>query len=125
MTSSIAAVALALQLHREIARVGFGHRGEPELQAGAAGRAFHFRRLGENLLHAQQHLVGVGERRSGGHQVIENEAALVHRRQQIAAERVVAEVRRHDQHDAAAGQHQRIGQSEPQRPLVERASAGP
>ena len=48
----------------------------------------------QNLLDAQQHLVGVGERRSGGHQVIENESAFVHRRKQIAAERAVAEVRR-------------------------------
>ncbi len=45
----------------------------------------------QNLLDAQQHVVGVGQRRARGHQVIENESAFVHLRQQVAAERAVAE----------------------------------
>ena len=47
----------------------------------------------QNLLDAQQHVVGIVQGRSRGHQVIEDESAFVHFRQQIAAERLIAEER--------------------------------
>ena len=96
-----AAVAIALQPHGEVAGVRFGDGREAELQSGAARSALHFRRRCQNLLDAQQHLVGVGQRRSGGHQVIENESAFVHLRKQVAAQRAIA------QKYEAADQHQR------------------
>ena len=46
-----AAIALAFQLHREIAAIGFRHRGEPKLQAGAARRGLHFWRVTEDSFH--------------------------------------------------------------------------
>ena len=53
-----AAAALALQLDGNIAGVGFGDRGQAQLQAGAARSAFHFRRGAQDLLHVGDHAIG-------------------------------------------------------------------
>ena len=68
----------------------------PELQPGAARRAFNFGRAAQNLLDAGQHPIGFGERRACRHDVVEDEPALVHLRQQIGAEQPIAAVGRDD-----------------------------
>ena len=113
-----AAVAVALQPHGEVAVIGLGHGGETQLDSGAPRSALHFRRRRENLFDAQQHLVGVRQSRSGRHDVVENESAFIHCRQQVAAERPIAEVGADDQRDAGDSKHQRISQHEAQRALI-------
>ena len=88
-----AALAIFLEDHGDVAIVGLGHGGEAHLQAGAAAGVIDLRGLHEDLVNAREHLVGGGDGASGGHDVVEDEAAFVHLREQVGTERVVAEVR--------------------------------
>ena len=92
-----AAFAIGLQLDRDVAGIGFGHLGEAQLQAGAARRALHFGRLAQNLFHMGDHAIGLFERRAGGHDVVDDEAAFVHGGQQVGAGVGVAEIGAADQ----------------------------
>ena len=105
-----AAAALGLELHGEVAGVGFGHGGQAHLQAGAARGAFDFRHRVQDALDVLQHAVGLGQRAAGGHDVVEDEAAFVHLRQQVGAERLVADPGADDQQQAGAAEPQRLGQ---------------
>ena len=97
-----AALAVALQLDGDVAGVGFGHRRQAQLQAGAARGAFHFRRRAQDLLHVGDHAVGFFERGAGRHDVVEDEAAFVHGGQQVASRVLrIAEVGAADQRRAA------------------------
>ena len=87
MTSSMPRSRSRFSFTEKSPRLASVTAASPSCKPGAPRRAFHFRRRLQNLLDAQQHVVGIGQRRSRGHQVIENESAFVHRRQQIAAER--------------------------------------
>ena len=40
--------------------------------------------LAQNLFHVRDHAVGLCQRRAGGHDVVHDEAAFVHRGQQVA-----------------------------------------
>ena len=104
----------ALELDGEISAVGFGDPGKAELKAGAAGVAFHFRNRQDNFFHAEEDVVGIGQRRARGREVVEDEIAFVHGGEQIAAERVIAKKRRADEHQATDGEHERMGKSETQ-----------
>ena len=77
----------------------------------------------EDLFDAEQYLIGICQRGAGGHQVVEDEAAFVHFRQQIAAERVVAEIGNHDEAGGAESQHQRTRQGEAKRAAVDAGEA--
>ena len=55
------AIAFALQLHRDVAGVGFGHGGQPHLQAGAPRCGLHLRSAAQDLLHMRQHAVRLGQ----------------------------------------------------------------
>ena len=48
--------------------------------------------------------VGLAERTARGHDVVENEAALIHLRQQVRAEQLVASPGAHNQQQASAAQ---------------------
>ncbi len=48
-----AALSVALQLDRNVARIGLGNGRETELQTGAARSIFHLRRGAENSLHVR------------------------------------------------------------------------
>ena len=121
-----AAFAVALQFDGDIAGVGFGHLGESQLQAGAARGALHFGRLAQNLFHVGDHAIGLFERRAGGHDVVDDEAAFVHRGQQIAAGVGIAEVAAADQGEGEDGQNQRVLQGGAQGALVDaHEAAGP
>ena len=85
------ALAIFLKMHQKVAGVGFGDGGEAQLKACAPRSAFHFRGLRENFFHGKKHSVGVFQGRTGGHEVIQHEAAFVHFRKQFAAQRTVAE----------------------------------
>ena len=97
ITSSDAAIALALQLHRQCRRCS--PRSPP--RARAAGRCvatcfdFRRRRAGSARRRSARWFVS-GERRSRRHDVVEDEAAFVHLRQQIGSEEPVAAVRAGD-----------------------------
>ena len=81
-----AAAALVLQLDRNVARVRLGHGGQSQLQAGAPRRALHFGTAANDLLDMGDHSIGFLQRTARRHHVIENEAALIHRRKQVAAQ---------------------------------------
>ena len=85
------AAALGFELDGEVAGVGFGDGGEAHLQAGAAGGAFDFGRSAQDPFDVLEDAVGLGERAAGGHDVVEDEAAFVHLREQVGAEGSVAE----------------------------------
>ena len=55
-----AAVALGLQLDKEVAGIGFGD-GEGQAGSGAAGVALDFRRLADELLDVPQDAVGLNQ----------------------------------------------------------------
>jgi hypothetical protein len=60
----------------------------PSSEAGAPRVRRHFRRLGDHLFHRPHLPVGFGERTAGRGQVVHDEATLVGRRQEAAADRV-------------------------------------
>ncbi len=101
MTSSIAAIPLALQLHRDVARIGLGNGGESHLEPGAPGGAFYLGGLIEDALDMLENPIGLGEGTSCGHDVVEDEAALVHLGQQVRAEGGVGEVGADEQNQTA------------------------
>ena len=55
------AAALGLQLHGEVAGVGFGHGGQAHLQAGAARSDFHFGSGVQDPLHVLENAVGLAQ----------------------------------------------------------------
>ena len=54
-----AALTVALQLHRNVAGIGFCHLRESQLQASAARRALYFGRFAEDLFHVRDHAIGL------------------------------------------------------------------
>ena len=66
--------------------------------------------VAEDALDMLENAVGLGERTAGGHDVVEDESALVHLRQQIGAERPVAEVGADHEQQAGDAEPQRLGQ---------------
>ena len=73
-----------------------------------------------------EHAVGLGERTARGHDVVEDEPAFVHLRQQIGAEIPVAEVRpRSPAADSASPSQQRLGQSPFEHAVMHLAARGP
>src|SRR6266481_20570 len=78
--------AFGLQLHGNVAGVRFRDRGEAHLEAGTAGDDFDIGVIAENCFDVLEDSVCLGKRAAGGHDVVEDEAALVHLREQIGAE---------------------------------------
>ena len=113
-----AAAALAFQLDRDIAGVGFGDGGQAELQAGAPRSALHLGDGAQDLLHVGDHAVGLFERRAGRHDVVDDEAAFVHGGQQVGPAIAVTDVGAADQQDAENRQQQRMFEGHPQHALV-------
>ncbi len=100
MISSMGRSRLDLEADGEVAAVGLGDGGEAELQAGAAGGDVDLGSAVEDLLDVGEHAVGLGERGSGGGEVVEDEGAFVHLGQEVGAEGAVAEVGAGDQDEA-------------------------
>ena len=73
--------ALCLQLYGDVAGVCFGDCGETHLQAGAAGGGFDVGVIFEDCFDVLEDAVCLGKRTSGGHDVVDDEAALVHLRE--------------------------------------------
>ena len=94
------AAALGLELYGEVAGVGLSDGGKAHLQAGAARGAFDFGLIAKDALDMVENAVGLSERTAGGHDVVEDESAFVHLRQQIGAQRLVANVRGDNQQQA-------------------------
>ena len=88
---------LAFSLTRMSPVVGFGYGRQTELQAGAARSAFHFGNLAQHLLDVADHAVGFRQRTARGHEVVEDESAFVHFRQQVGTGKVVANIGNDDQ----------------------------
>ena len=105
-----AAAALGFELYREVAGIGLSHRGQPHLQSGSARRALHFRRGVENTIHMLQNAVCLIERTARGHDVVKDEAAFVHLRQQVGAKRLVSENVATTSRSTCAAEPQRLGQ---------------
>ena len=114
-----AAFAVALEFDGNIAGIGFGHLGETQLEAGAAGGALHFGRLAQNFFHVGDDAIGLVERGAGGHDVVDDEAAFVHGGQEIAAGVGIAEVAAADQGEREDGQNQRVFESSAQGTFVD------
>ena len=102
---------MALELDREVAGVGLGHRGQAQLQAGAARSVFDLGNGVQDAVDVLQHAIGLGQRAARGHDVVENEAALIHLRQQIGAKRLVAGPGADYQQQADGAGPQRLGQN--------------
>ena len=82
------ALAIVLQLHGEVAAIGFGDGGQSQLQSGAPRSVFDFRHGAQNLLDVQQDAIGFGERASRRSEVVQNEAAFIHFREQVGSQKV-------------------------------------
>ena len=100
------AVALGLQLHRDVARVRFGDRCQSHLQAGAPGGAFHLRHVVQNSFHVLEHAIRLRERTACGHDVVEDESSFVHFGQKIGAEASIAQVTGYCENPADTKQHE-------------------
>src|SRR5215469_10173623 len=87
-----AAAAFLFELDADVAGVGLGDCGEAELHAGAARRGFDLRRLVEDALDVVENSARLIKRAAGGHDVVEDEAALIHCGQHVGAEEFVAGV---------------------------------
>ncbi len=111
--------ALALQLDGNVAAVGLGDGGQAQLQAGAARRAFDFRDFAQHLLDVANNAVGLSQRGTRRHPVIEDEATLVHLGQQVGAQRLITEEGRHHQHQAEQGNPPRTFQRKAHPMLIE------
>ena len=98
------ALAIRLQLDRDVAGVRLGHGRQAELQTGAARRALHLRRGAQDGIDVRQHAVRLLQRASRRHDVVEHETALVEGRQEVGAQGPIARVRRGDQNDAQSQQ---------------------
>ena len=118
------AAALGFQLHGEVAGVGFGDGGEAHLQAGAARGDFDFGRGVQDALDMLKNAIGLAQRTAGRHDVVEDEAALIHLRQQVGAERLVAGPGADDKQQAGAADPERLGQRPVQRAFVEFEARG-
>ncbi len=116
---------LGLELHGEVAGVGFRDRGKAHLQAGAAGGAFDLGLFAQDVLDVVEDAVGLGERTARGHDVVEDKAAFVHLRQQVGAEGFVAGPCADDQYQAGHPQPQWPGQGPVEHSGDARAECGP
>ncbi len=114
-----ATIAFVLQLDRNIAGIGLGHRGQAKLQPGAAGEALYFGHLRQHALDLHHHAVGLFERCARRRDVVDYEAAFVHCGEQVGSECAVAEKRSSDEHDGEEAQPERTLQCESQGALVE------
>ncbi len=92
-----AAVALALQLHRDVAAVRLGHCRQSQLQSSAARCAFDLRDFAQHLLDVADHAIGFLQRTSGGRKIVNDEAAFIHFRQQVGTQQLIAAKRRDHQ----------------------------
>ena len=76
------ALAARLQAHQDVAGV-LRRRKQAQLRAGAPGIRRDFGRLGDHLLDRPDLAIGFRERAAGRRQVVDDEAALVRRRERI------------------------------------------
>ena len=83
MISSMPRLRLAFSFTRMSPRIGFGDGGQTQLQAGAPRCALHFRNFAQHLLHVADHAIGFCQRTASRHDVVDDESALVHLRQQV------------------------------------------
>ncbi len=103
-------ITLALQLDGDVACVGLRHGGEAHLQASTSRCAFDFRHVVKDAVYMLEYAVRLGERATSGHDVVEDEAAFVHLRQQVGTERLIAKPCSYDENCAEA-QEQIEGES--------------
>src|ERR1019366_4246029 len=104
------AAALGFESYGEVTCVGLGNGCKAHLQAGTPRCALHFRHLVQDAFNVIEYTIGLGERTTRRHDVVENESAFVHLREQVRAERPIAEVGRDHQHQANHAKPQRPGQ---------------
>ena len=99
------ALAILLQPDGKISVVRLGDGGKAQLHTGAAGSVLDFRRGLKNFLNVQEDAVGFSERTAGRREVIENESAFVHGREEVRAEKVVTQEGKSDDQDGTCYQH--------------------
>ena len=80
------AAAMVREQDSEVAGVGFCDSGQSHLQAGAARGGGDLRKLVEDAVDVEEDAVGLLQRRACGHDVVEDEGALVHFGEQVGAE---------------------------------------
>ena len=112
-------LALRFQLHQDVAGIGFRDRSQTELQTGAPRRALHFRNFAKHLFDVADHAVGFCQRAARGHDVVEDESALVHLGQQVGTGKAVAKIGSDDQPGAEDEEKPRPLESAPQPAFVE------
>ena len=84
-----------------------GDGGKTELHTGAARSVLDFGCGLKNLFNVQENAVGLSERAAGRCEVVENESAFVHGREEVRAEKIVAQEGKSDDQDGACDQHPR------------------
>ncbi len=92
-----------LRLNGEVSAIRFGDRDEAQLQAGAARGIFDFWNRMQDFFDVLQDFVGFRERTARRRVVIQNESALIHFRQQVGSEKVVANQAQNDNNQRAGG----------------------
>ena len=110
--------AIGLELNSEVAGVGFGDGSQAHLEARAARCVLDFGSRSQDALHMIEHAVGFSERAARGHDVVKDEAALIHFREEIGGETLVRAPRADNQQQAGCAQPQRLGQRPLQHPPV-------
>ena len=120
-----AAAAVVLEHDGEVAGVGFGDGGEAHLEAGAARGGGDFGDGVEDLVDVEEDAVGLLEGGTGGHDVVEDEAAFIHFGEEVGAEAFVSEEDADDEKAAGSGEPERLGESEAEDALVEAEDGAP
>src|SRR5277367_2693588 len=101
------AFAVAVKSYGKVAAIRFRHRGYAKLQPSASRGISHLRRRSENLFNVIQDAIRLRQGTSRRGVVIENEAALVHARQQIGTEGFVTKEGKNHDHYRRRRQHPR------------------
>ncbi len=78
----------------------------------------------QDALNVLENAVGLGERTARGHDVVEDEAAFVHLRQQIGAERLVPEPGGDHQQEAGTAKPERLGQRPVEHAVMDTGECG-
>ena len=112
------AIALVFQFHQDVAGISFCHRGQPKLQSRSPRSAFHLRNLAQHRFDVTDDAIGLCQGTAGRHDVVEDESAFVHFRQQVWIREGETEKRNYDQPDAEGFEQDGALQSAPQPSFV-------
>ena len=119
MTSSNAAVAVLLELDGEVPAVGFCYRRKSQLQTGSPRGIFNFRCWCRTSSMRRRIRLDSAKRTSRRGEIIQDESTLIHFRQQIATQKLIAHYGKDHDGNRTRHQHQRARQHRPHDPPVE------